>query len=117
MLKLLTAYSMYFNKKYKRTGSLYEGAFKSAHLDTDQYLKYMYSYIHLNPAKLIDKNWRENKRRKTAHLLNYVFSYSYSSIKEYKESKFKILTTKPFPPYFKKISDHKKELFNWLSLE
>ena len=28
MRKLLTAYSMYFNKKYKRSGKLYEGVFK-----------------------------------------------------------------------------------------
>src|SRR3989339_706195 len=27
MRKLLTGYSMYFNKKYKRTGKLYEGVF------------------------------------------------------------------------------------------
>lgn len=117
MLKLQTAYSMYFNKKYKRSGSLYEGSFKSIHIDSDHYLKYIYSYIHLNPAKLIDKNWKENKNRKTTRLLNYVFSYLYSSIKEYKESKFKILNTKPFPLYFKNIQGHKKEIFNWLSLE
>lgn len=117
MLKLQTAYSMYFNKKYKRTGSLYEGTFKSVHIDTDRYLKYIYSYIHLNPAKLIDKNWKENKNRKTDVLLKYIFSYSYSSIKEYSESKFKILDIKPFPPYFKKVEDHKKELLNWLSFE
>src|SRR3989344_2913843 len=28
MLKLMTSYSMYFNKKYERTGKLYEGVFK-----------------------------------------------------------------------------------------
>ncbi len=114
MLKLLTAYSMYFNKKYKRTGGLYEGSFKSTLIDSDRYLKYMYSYIHLNPAKLIDKNWKEDKKRNAVQLLNYVFSYPYSSIKEYRESKFKTLNTKSFPPYFKKISEHKKELFDWL---
>src|SRR3989344_5942831 len=59
MRKLLTAYSMYFNKKYKRTGKLYSGVFKSIHANSDRYLKYLYSYIHLNPAKLINKNWRE----------------------------------------------------------
>src|SRR3989344_9576413 len=60
MLKLLTEYSMYFNKKYKRTGRLFESVFKSSHVDSEEYLKYLYSYIHLNPAKLIDKNWRNN---------------------------------------------------------
>ncbi|MBI4156051.1 MAG: transposase, partial [Candidatus Zambryskibacteria bacterium] len=63
MLKLLTSYSMYFNKKYDRTGKLYEGVFKSIHAGSDQYLKYLYSYIHLNPAKLKDKNWKEVKNK------------------------------------------------------
>ena len=62
MLKLLTAYSMYFNLKYKRTGRLYESTFKSSHAGDDRYLKYLYAYIHLNPAKLIEKNWKENSK-------------------------------------------------------
>src|SRR3989344_6519009 len=39
MRKLLTGYSMYFNKKYKRTGKLYEGVFKSIHANKNKYLK------------------------------------------------------------------------------
>src|SRR3989338_11478806 len=31
MQKLSTAYSMYYNKKYQRTGGLFEGKFKSEH--------------------------------------------------------------------------------------
>src|SRR3989344_979129 len=58
MQKLSTAYSMYFNKKYKRTGCLFEGKFKSQHVDTDEYLKYLFSYIHLNPVKLIQEDWK-----------------------------------------------------------
>ena len=81
MLKLMTAYTMYFNKKYKRTGKLYEGTFKSTYVDTDRYLRYLYSYIHLNPVKLIDKNWKINKRRKAKALLDFAFSYPYSSLK------------------------------------
>lgn len=117
MRKLLTAYSMYFNKKYKRTGKLYEGVFKSTHANTDNYLKYLYSYIHLNPAKLIDKNWKENKNKNTSNLLKYVFEYQYSSLKNYLNLDFKITNPTPFPVYFKKPIDHKKELFEWLTLE
>lgn len=115
MLKLMTSYSMYFNKKYERTGKLYEGVFKSTHIDKDIYFKYLYSYIHLNPAKLIDKNWKENKNRDTVNLLNYVFNYPYSSLKEYSKEKFRIIDTSRFPNYFLKPNDHKKELFEWLS--
>jgi putative transposase len=117
MLKLLTAYSMYFNTKYKRTGKLYEGVFKSTHADTGTYLKYLYSYIHLNPAKLIDSKWRDNKNRDTSKLMEYAFSYPYSSLKEYKTSHYTILEPSTFPPYFKTIHDHKKELFEWLTID
>lgn len=116
MRKILTAYSMYFNKKYKRTGILYESVFKSSYINKDNYLKYIYSYIHLNPAKLINKHWREDKKRNISELLKYVFSYPYSSLHEYTDNKFNIIDPDEFPKYFTKPSDHKKELFNWLSL-
>ncbi len=117
MRKLLTGYSMYFNRKYERTGKLYEGVFKSSHVSKDTYLKYLYSYIHLNPAKLIDKNWRETKNRKTNNLSEYIFNYRYSSLKEYINKKFKIINPKEFPTYFKNPIDHKKELFEWLNFD
>jgi len=113
MLKLMTSYSMYFNKKYKRTGKLYEGVFKSNHVDKDNYLKYLYSYIHLNPAKLINKNWKDTKNN--ANLLRYVFDYPYSSLKEYIDNKFTIVNPSQFPVYFKNPNDHKKEIWEWLN--
>jgi len=114
MHKLLTAYSMYFNKKYKRSGKLYEGTFKSIHIDNDNYLKYLYSYIHLNPAKLINKNWREDPGDKK-DLLNYVLKYPYSSVKEKSYFKDKIINISSFPEYFKNAKNNKDELFEWLN--
>jgi len=117
MLKLLTAYSMYFNKKYKRTGRLFESVFKSSHVDSEEYLKYLYSYIHLNPAKLIDKNWRNNSDKSHEVLLRFVFTYKYSSLNHYLNIiNNKILEPKQFPAYFLKPEDHRKELFEWLAL-
>ncbi|MEK7129078.1 MAG: transposase [Patescibacteria group bacterium] len=60
MKKLATSYSMYFNKRHQRTGGLFEGKFKATHVDSDTYLKYLFSYIHLNPVKIIDPHWKEN---------------------------------------------------------
>ena len=114
MRKLMTAYSMYFNKKYKRTGTLYENTFKSTHCNKDQYLKYMYAYIHLNPAKLIDKNWRINKNRDVKKLTEYAFSYPYSSLYEYLGHNY-IIDPANFPTYFLTPEDHKKDLFEWLT--
>lgn len=52
MSKLSTAYSMYINKKYERTGPLTCHPFRSCHLDSDEYLRWCISYIHLNPVAL-----------------------------------------------------------------
>ena len=121
MLKLLTAYSMYFNLKYKRTGRLYESTFKSSHMDNDRYFKYLYAYINLNPAKLIDKNWKKNPTKLAKDLLKFVFEYKYSSLQEYLITEVglrrKIINTNVFPLYFKTPIDHKRELFDWLSLQ
>jgi putative transposase len=46
MQKLSTGYVMYFNQKYKRTGALFEGKFKSQYVKDDKQLKYLFSYIH-----------------------------------------------------------------------
>lgn len=49
MRSAMTAYTMYFNKKYKNTGKLYESAFLASRIDTDIYLWQVSRYIHLNP--------------------------------------------------------------------
>jgi putative transposase len=46
---LLTRYSMYFNKKYKRIGALFQGIYKAALIKDDSYLLHLSRYIHLNP--------------------------------------------------------------------
>jgi putative transposase len=46
--KLVTSYVMYFNKKNERTGSLFQGKFKSIHIDTDEYLQHLGVYVNLN---------------------------------------------------------------------
>jgi putative transposase len=50
MQKVLTGYTMYFNKKHARTGPLFAGVFKSKHVADDRYFKRAWSYIHLNPG-------------------------------------------------------------------
>ena len=46
---LLTRYSMYFNKKYERVGSLFQGPYKAVLVSKDEYLLHLSRYIHLNP--------------------------------------------------------------------
>ena len=83
MKKLLTSYSMYFNKKYHRTGSLFEGPFKAKHLDYDQYLKYQFTYIHLNPIGIVDSGWKEKRIEDKKKAKTFLDNYKYSSYSDY----------------------------------
>jgi putative transposase len=119
MLKLQTSYSMYFNIKNKRDGALFQGVFKSQHLNTDEYLKYIYSYIHLNPAKLKDKNWKEFGPKDFTSLKEFVLNYKYSSIGEYVKDDYTVINMSAFPDY-KKLYKSEKEYFktmidDWLN--
>lgn len=117
MQKLSTAYSMYFNKKYKRTGSLFEGKFKSQYINKDPYLKYIFAYIHLNPVKIIQKDWKEKGIKDFKSVSDFLKKYEYSSYLDYlenKREKEKILETKVFPKYFENKIEQIKELNFWL---
>ncbi len=65
MQSVMGSYVLYFNKKYNKTGSLFESRYKAAIIDNTSYLEHITRYIHLNPFK----NWNE---------------YPYSSIHNYK---------------------------------
>ena len=119
MQKLATAYSMYFNKKYKRTGSLFEGKFKSKWIEDDRNLKYLFSYIHLNSIKLIQKDWKKEGIKNKQQAIFFLNSYNYSSYLDYLKSQrleIKILDKKAFPNYFPMEDKFQKEIFEWLSL-
>ena len=48
MHRLGVGYTKYFNNKYKRTGSLFQGNFKAVHVDSNEYLLHLSAYINLN---------------------------------------------------------------------
>ncbi|HEV8666792.1 MAG TPA: transposase [Candidatus Paceibacterota bacterium] len=114
MLKLQTGYSMYFNTKNNRSGSLFQGPFKSEHADEDVYLKYLFSYIHLNPAKLKDKKWKENIKIHAKNLRMYVEKYPYSSLGAYVSEKHIITNPTFFPNYFSSRNEIKNHITDWL---
>jgi len=49
MRRLLTAYTVYFNRRHGRHGHLFQGRFKSLVVDRTEYLLALSRYIHLNP--------------------------------------------------------------------
>lgn len=68
MQRLGTGYTKYFNTRHERSGSLFQGVFKSAHIDTDEYLLHVSAYVNLNnkchqlgseASKLVRSSWNE----------------------------------------------------------
>lgn len=72
--RLHTAYSMYFNKKYERVGSVFQGRFKAKLVDSEEYLLHVSRYIHLNPLEILHVQ---------GPALISLLSYHWSSLKEF----------------------------------
>jgi len=58
MQRTMTAYSMYFNKRHQRIGSLFQGTYKASLIQNDSYLYHISRYIHLNPQD-IDQDYTQ----------------------------------------------------------
>ena len=117
MEKILTGYSMYFNKKNRRTGSLFEGRFKATHVNKNEYLKYMFSYIHLNPIKLIDSNWKTDGIKNETTIEKHLRDYNYSSYLDYigvTRLQNKLIDRRYFPKYFSSSKSFKDFIKDWL---
>ncbi len=120
MSKLATSYSMYFNKKNKRSGVLFEGKFKAKHANTDEYLKYLFAYIHLNPVKIIDPEWKKNGIADRDGAKKYLAEYTYSSYLDYMGTnriEGKILNRDAFPEYFGEFKEFSQFIEEWLSFK
>jgi putative transposase len=51
MRRLLTGYAVYFNRKYRRSGHLFQNRYKSILCEEEPYLLELVRYIHLNPLR------------------------------------------------------------------
>lgn len=77
MHKMGTAYAMYFNRRYKRDGVLFQGAFKSVMIKEESHFDGIPFYIHSNPLKLAPK-------LKSVELeMAFLKSYKWSSFNDY----------------------------------
>lgn len=48
MHRLGVGYTMFFNKKYDRSGSLFQGGYKAIHINSNEYLLHLSAYVNLN---------------------------------------------------------------------
>ncbi len=94
MHKIGISHTKYYNKKNKRSGSLFQGVFKSAHIDSNEYLLYLSAYVNKN---------------------NFIHGYSkddewkYSSLLDYLGERMDSLVSKDIIlGQFANISDYKE---------
>ena len=120
MQKVSTAYTMYFNIKYGKKGSLFSGRYKAKHLDTDEYLKYQFAYIHLNPIGVIDAGWKNKHIEDKNKAKEFLNKYTYSSYQDYlgfQRLEDKILKREDFPEYFNHVTDFEGMIQEWIDFD
>lgn len=92
MQRFNTSYTVYFNRRHRRSGHLYQGRYKALLIDADNYLLELSRYVHLNPVR-IKRYSRLNVKEKRKIMRKYRWS-SYDGYKRMKDRQ-------PFVNYFK----------------
>ncbi len=99
--KVMTGYTMYFNKRYEKSGVIFQGRTKSKLVNDDNYLRWLKDYLALNPLDLCENGWKEkgitNENKAREFLQNYKWrsNYDYSTadfrnfLKDLKEGNFR----------------------------
>jgi putative transposase len=116
MRKIGTGYTNYFNKKYERSGVLFQGKFKAVLVDDEAQLLHLPYYIHSNPIDLIEQDWREHGISDFTKALDFLETYRWSSFLDYTGSKnFPSVISKDFITEIIGSPEEYKELIvKWL---
>lgn len=113
MQKLGTGYTNYFNKKYERVGSLFQGRFKAVLISEEAHFIHLPFYIHTNPIDLIYGSSTSIDWRKKVEFLE---NYRWSSFSDYIGKKnFPSITSREFLlEFFEGPKEYKKATIEWL---
>ena len=115
MQKLCTAYSMYYNEKYDHSGVLFQGRYKRKHIDDESYFRYIFSYIHLNPLELLQKDWEKKGIKNPVRARAFLAKYHFSSFPDYTgdpRPENSILADRDIPDFLKDQNDL-EEMLKW----
>lgn len=74
MQRLGTGYTKYFNRKYERTGSLFESTYKAVLIEDETQFLHATRYVHLNPLDLYEPGGNEQ---------DVIMHYRWSSFPHY----------------------------------
>lgn len=116
MKKLNMGYAKYFNEKYKRTGALFEGRYKSVPITQESHFLHLPYYIHCNPLDLIAPEWRENRLANYKQAVQFLENYRWSSHLDYTgKHNFPSVTKRDFLlQIFDGEKQYQKSIYNWL---
>lgn len=92
----INSYAKYFNTKYKRAGSLFQGMFKAVRIETEEQLLHVSRYIHLNPL--------------VSHIVEEknLLAYPWSSLSEYITNKAYVCNPEPILTHFSKKQSYRQ---------
>lgn len=103
--RLNIGYAKYFNERYKRSGTLFQGRTKKILIETDAHFLHILHYVHLNPLDYLKpaKQWRQGSIRNAVYCMKYLNKYRWSSYLDYSGTKNfpSVLTTDLFADVFK----------------
>ena len=115
LMKLNVGYAKYFNERYKRTGTLFQGRTKKVRILTDAHFLHILHYIHLNPLDFLkgSENWRNLRIANATAAMKHLENYRWSSFKDYCGIRNfpDVVTTDLFGDTFR---NYKKEISRYL---
>ena len=116
MKKLNMGYARYFNEKYKRSGALFQGRYKSVLVTEQAHFTFLPYYIHLNPLDLVTPEWRERSLRNFNKAWEFLNNYRWSSHLDYMGQKnFSSVTQHDFlTKFFEGPGQYQKGIREWL---
>lgn len=93
-MKRMGGYVYYFNKKYERSGALYQGKFKASHISSNEYLLHLSAYVNLNdrvhsfgdPTSKSCSSWNEYSSKNSSNFCNTdIIVSQFENIQRYRD--------------------------------
>src|SRR3989344_3032533 len=83
--KLNVGYAMYFNERYTRSGTLFQGRTKRIRITSDAHFLHILHYIHLNPLDFLKgaESWRTLEIGDAKKALEHLDDHRWSSYLDY----------------------------------
>ena len=102
--KLNVGYAKYFNDRYQRSGTLFQGRTKKILINDDSHFLHILNYIHFNALDMVDhsQDWRMRTITNHSGAMEHLSKYRWSSYQDYVGIKNfpSILTTSLFQEVF-----------------